>query len=487
MHQAVDVGTRFKADDDIYRTRRRPEVIRDELLTALPVDSAGAQQVLAEFERAVLPLCKNEASPRFMGFGDTGDDPFALVGSVLSALTQQNMINQSFDSPSATFVEIAALRWLRELIGYPNPAVSEVRSVWNVGGIFTPGGTMSNTVAMMLAREHAAPHTMRTGVLDPSRCKVVVPAGIGHYSVKAASTWIGCGDHLLEVPTNGFRYDRRALAETLREHRGSVMAVVAYAGDSRTQTVEHLRAVHDLVREVDPRIWLHADACWGLLATFTPALSGLVDGISEFDSVTVDPHKIMAIPYGMSGLLVRDPQALRSVSTYSDLIMQEEFAFGQVTPFIGTKDWSSLKLWMMLRGRGRSGLAELADKRLATAARFAELVDAHPRLLRLNEPDLAAVVFARLPQGITGDGRADVAAITRVNQLNTAIHERMLAEGRWHLHTFTIPDDLGRLRPKATLTPLRFMANNARVTDNHLRAVLAYLDHLGTDIEENQL
>jgi Pyridoxal-dependent decarboxylase conserved domain len=75
------------------------------------------EDVLAEFAHAVLPLCKNEASPRFLGFGDTGDDIAALAGDVLALFTQQNLINQSFDSPSATFIEITVLRWLRELIG----------------------------------------------------------------------------------------------------------------------------------------------------------------------------------------------------------------------------------------------------------------------------------------------------------------------------------------------------------------------------------
>ncbi|WP_189026477.1 pyridoxal phosphate-dependent decarboxylase family protein [Nocardia rhizosphaerihabitans] len=457
--------------------------IRDTLLTDLPVEPTRGEEVMSEFMDRVLPLCKNEASPRFMGFGDTGDDPLALTGSVLAALTQQNMINQSFDSPSATFVEISVLRWLRDLLGYRNPPVDDVRTVWDVGGMITPGGTTSNTVAMMLAREAKAPGTMQTGVTDPGRLAVVVPKGIGHYSVKAALTWIGCGAQVIEVDTDGFRYDKPELARTLREQGDRVMAVVAYAGDSRTQTVEDLRAVHDLVRAVDSNIWLHADACWGLLAAFSPALRHKIDGIAQFDSITVDPHKIMAVPYGLSALLVREPAAVRSISTYSDLIMQEDFAFGQVTPFLGTKGWMSLKLWMMMLGRGRSGLAELADHRCHLVAKFASLVDAHPRLVRLNDPDLAAVVFAYLPAGIRAGGLDEV-GLARVNQLNLAIHERMLAEGHWHLHQFSLPDDLGRLRKGAVVHPLRFMANNPGLTESHMHDVLAYLDHLASDLEE---
>ncbi|WP_410876364.1 pyridoxal phosphate-dependent decarboxylase family protein [Nocardia sp. A7] len=483
LHRAVDIGLQFKARPEIFGRRSTAREIRDLLVTELPVQSMTGGEVLAEFVNHVLPLCKNEASPRFMGFGDTGDDQLALMGSALAVLTQQNMINQSFDSPSATFVEIAVLRWLRDLLGYANPPVDAVHTVWDVGGMVTPGGTTSNTVAMMLAREAKAPGTMQTGVTNPGRMAVVVPKGIGHYSVKAALTWIGCGAQVIEVPTDGFRYDRDELARALRENGDRVMAVVAYAGDSRTQTVEDLRAVHDLVRAVDPSIWLHADACWGLLAAFSPNLRDKIDGIAEFDSITVDPHKIMAVPYGLSALLVRKPAVLRTISTYSDLIMQEDFAFGQVTPFIGTKGWMSLKLWMMMLGRGRAGLAELADHRQKLTRRFAELVDAHPRLVRLNDPDLAAVVFAYLPAG-SMLGRIDEPALGRVNQLNIALHERILAEGRWHLHQFTLPDDLGRLRKGSVVYPLRFMANNPGLTESHMHEVLAYLDNLASDLEE---
>ncbi|MFI8973148.1 pyridoxal phosphate-dependent decarboxylase family protein [Nocardia asteroides] len=482
LHRALDLGLQFKTRSEIFARRTTAQEIRDLLVTDLPAEPMAGDRVLADFVERVLPLCKNEASPRFMGFGDTGDDHLALTGSVLAVLTQQNMINQSFDSPSATFVEITVLRWLRELLGYVNPPVVEVDSVWNVGGMITPGGTTSNTVAMMLAREAKVPGTMHLGVSDPDRFAVVVPKGIGHYSVKAALTWIGCGARVIEVPTDGFRYDKSELARTLREHRDTAMAVVAYAGDSRTQTIDDMRAVHDVVRAVDPAIWLHADACWGLVAAFSPDLRRKLDGIAEFDSITVDPHKVMAVPYGLSALLLRDPESARTISTYSDLIMQENFAFGQVTPFLGTKGWMSLKLWMMMLGRGRAGLASLADRRHELARRFAELVDAHPRLVRLNDPDLAAVVFAYLPTGLVA-GDMDDADLNRVNQLNIAIHARMLAEGRWHLHQFTLPDDLGRIGKRAVVQPLRFMSNNPELTENHMHEVLSYLDTLALELE----
>ncbi len=485
MHRAVDVGLEFKSREGIYGRRMSAEDIRTLLVTDLPVGPASTETLLDHFTSVVLPLCKNEASPRFLGFGDTGDDPASLVAGVLALLTQQNLINQSFDAPSATFVEIAVLRWLRDLLGYDTRPAHEITTVWDVGGIITHGGTTSNAAAMMLARENRVPGTMRTGVQDPGRFSILVPRGIGHYSVRSSLTWLGLGAHIIEVDTANFRYDLNDLRRKLTEHAGRIMAVVAYAGDSRTQTLEDMTAVHNVVRAADPTIWLHADACWGLVCAFSDRLRHRIRGIELFDSVTVDPHKVMAIPYGLSALLVRRPEDMRLVSTYSDLIMQEDFAFGQVTPFIGSKGWLSLKLWMMMLGRGRDGLADLADRRVARARAFADKLDAHPRMRRLHEPDLAAVAFMYIsPDENARAGASSEGAVARINDVNRRIHDRMLTDGIWHLHQFSLPDDNGRVRAGATLHPLRFMANNDLTTEQHMAEVIAYVDRLGRTIDQ---
>ena len=201
MHRAVDVGLGFKRRESIYGRRMSAEDIRSLLVTDLPAGPASAETLLNHVTSVVLPLCKNEANPRFLGFGDTGDDPASLVAGVLALLTQQNLINQSFDAPSATFVGIAVLRWLRDLLGYPIQVADEITTVWDVGGIITPGGTTSNAAAMMLARENRVPGTMRTGVQDPRRFTIVVPRGIGHYSVRSSLTWLGIGAQIIEVDT----------------------------------------------------------------------------------------------------------------------------------------------------------------------------------------------------------------------------------------------------------------------------------------------
>lgn len=480
LQEVVERGIQFKRGEEMYQARAGSDELRDRLVSTLPIPPSSLREVLDLFESSVLPWCKNEASPRFMGFTDTGDDVAAMAGELLSMFLQQNLINQSFDSPSATFVEICVLRWLRELLGYPIGPVTDLGSVWDVGGIVTAGGTMSNTVAMMLARENRNPGTARTGVRPERAGYVLVPEGIGHYSVRAALSWIGLGDCVVPVATSGLRYDLRALRSVLREHAGRVAGVVAYAGDSRTQTLERLTAVHDVVREAAPGAWLHADACWGLAAAFHDGLRDRIQGIELFDSITVDPHKVLSVPYSLSALLVRDPARLRLVTSHSDLIMQEEWAFGQVTPFLGSKPWWSLKLWMLMLSRGRVGLHAMMEDRLARMRRFTAAVDAHPSLVRLHEPDLFAQAFMYVPDPATAGADVDL-----LNRINVEIHARLLAERSWYFHQFGLPDDHGVIRPGALLRPLRFVAGNSRTRGQHIDQALARVVELGDDIHRH--
>ena len=102
-----------------------------------------------------------------------------------------------------------------------------------------------------------------------------------------------------------------------------------------------------------PSIWLHADACHGFSLGFSDTLKHKIKGIERFNSITTDPHKVMNSPYTISALLVRDPAVMKTISSTSDLIMQEDFAFGQITPFLGSRPWMSLKLWFVMKNLGR--------------------------------------------------------------------------------------------------------------------------------------
>lgn len=469
--EAINTGIDFKLQQHV-RTGNINDLDPNNFIDDLPESGMEVSEVQAEFNKRFLPYSYNFASPNFMGFPDAGNSIATITGSLTADFLQQNLINQSFCSPSGTFAEISVIRWLRSIVGYDN--TDETENVFDVGGVITGGGTTSNAIGILLARENYKPNTMRSGVALNDDHYLVVPKGIGHYSVKSAQMWVGAGNRLLEVETDGFRYDLVALEKTLREYKGKIMCLVAYAGDSRTMTVEYFDKVARLVKSIDPGIWLHADACHGFSLGFSDKLRTKIKGIEEFDSITTDPHKVMNAPYTISSLLVKDPSKLRSVSSTSDLIMQEDFAFGQITPFIGSKPWSSLKLWFVFKNLGKNGLSKLIEDRHDLALSLAQMLTENTNFTVINKVDINSVAFV-----YTGGRTLDVSTL---NMLNKAIHKRILEDGQYHLHQFSIPD-AGIFKKGEIIYPLRFMSGNPLTTESHLTAMISYVQKIAAEIE----
>lgn len=474
---AVDIGIDFKQQENV-RIGDISKLDPTTFLDDLPLEGQPIQDIQKEFTDRFLPYCYNFASPNFMGFPDAGNSIAAIAGNITSDFLQQNLINQTFCSPVGTFAEISVIRWLREIVGYE--ISRDVDDIFDVGGVITGGGTTSNTIGMLLARENHRPHTMKNGVGIDNDYYLVVPKGIGHYSVKSAQMWIGCGNRLLEVETDNFRYDLEALEKTLRQYKGRIMGLVAYAGDSRTMTVEKFDKVAALVKSIDPNIWLHADACHGFSLGFSDKLKVKLSGIEQFDSITTDPHKVMNSPYTISSLLVKDPQTLRTVSSTSDLIMQEQFAFGQITPFIGSKPWISLKLWFAIKNLGRKGFGEIIDQRHEMALFLAKLISKSDDFILVNSTiDINAVAF------VFTAGNKDI-SIEELNSLNRNIHSRVINEGKYHLHQFSI-SDAGIIKKGEIIYPLRYMSGNPNLTTNHIQDMFNYIRTLGYEIKDSNL
>jgi L-2,4-diaminobutyrate decarboxylase len=467
---AAKIGLAFKTQDAVRFSAIDQAVAKTLMDEPLPSIGQPINEILDTFTKWVLPYSTNFSSRHFLGFPDSGNSAAAIVGDILATFLQQNLINQKVCSPSATFVETAVLRWLRSTVGYHN---YPVESAADIGGIITSGGTLSNSIAMLIARERKQPGALVNGVCDASKLKIVTPLGIGHYSVRSAQMWLGCGDHALEVRTKNYRYDLDELARVVRAHQNEIMAVIAYAGDSRTMTVDHLGEIARVVRAIRPDIWLHADACHGFSLGFSSSLKSKLRGIEDFDSVSADPHKVMLCPYAVSALLVRDPNELRSIISRSDLIMQEEFAFGQLTPFIGSKRWASLPLWFMMKNFGESGLDDLITSRHQVAVSFANKLRVCEDFVVLNEVDINSVMFLYVPDPVMGPDE--------IGRLNRSIYVEMLNEGRFHVHQFSIPDERAH-RYGETIHPLRFMCGNPIVGDSELDELISYVRRLGQQL-----
>lgn len=473
LNQIIDIGIKFKLKENF-----KEKTISDELkqkLFEMPITSNSMSEIIKLVEREIIPYCSNFGSTKFMGFPDAGNSIAAISGAVLSDFLQQNLINSSFCAPIATYIEIAVIQWFREVVGYKN---RKINNVGDIGGIITYGGTGSNAIAMLLAREKHRKNTMNTGVINPEDYKVIIPKDIGHYSIKSSLMWIGCGDNIIEVPTQDYKYDLKELEKALQENKGKVMCVVAYAGDSRSMTIDNFNEIYKIVKKIDKNIWLHADACHGFSLGFSEKLKAKISGIELFDSVSTDPHKVLAVPYTISTLLVKEPKNLINIATTSDLIMQEDLAFGQVTPFIGSKSWMSLKVWFAFQNMGKIEIGKMIERRCTMAKYLKEKLEQRKEYIVLNDVDINSVMFMY----VKNKDNIQISA-SKINEINKKIKKKMDSDGMYFLHQFSINDDNMKITNEDTkLYPLRYMSGNDNITRDNIDNLLIYLDKIVTDI-----
>lgn len=472
LTKVIDIGIDFKCQDN-FAERRFPSNQIEELLKT-PTKGMNLDELIESFKKEILPYCSNFSTANFMGFPDAGNSIAGLSGAIFSDLLQQNLINSSFCAPIATYLEIAVIKWLREIIGYNT---KKIDNIFDVGGIITYGGTGSNATAMLLARENHRNNTMSKGVEKPEDYKVIIPKGIGHYSIRSSCMWMGCGDNIIEVPTNNFKYDLEALRNTIRENKGKIMCVVAYVGDSRTMSIDNLQEIYNIVKGEDENIWLHADACHGFSLAFSKKLKSKVKGLELFDSISTDPHKVLMIPYTLSALLIKNPEKIKMISSTSDLIMQEPFAFGQVTPFIGSKSWISLKAWFVMKNLGIEKIGNIIEKRCEMANFLGEKINNSNDFILLNDININSVVFMYV-----GDKTNIKYSIDELNMINKNIKNVIDEEKVYYLHQFSIPDNLGKLKKDSIIYPLRYMSGNDNIQKDDIEKMILYIRKIAENV-----
>lgn len=454
----------------IYRNYCSAEVLRDNLIEELPLKGIGIEETIESFRENVMPYCVNDTSVNNMGFPDSGNGVAAMVGTLYSEFMQQNLINQSESSPSTTFTEISVIRWLRELVGYKNLPKSEVNSIYNIGGVITSCGTMSNTVAMMLARENKCKNTFRLGIKNTNEMKVLIPEGIGHYSINSSLMWLGVGDQVVYVKSKNYKMDLEDLEKKLIEYSGKIMACVVYAGDSRSLSIDNLIAVHDLVKKHDDSIWLHADACHGFSLAFSTKHKNKLKGIELYDSITTDPHKVLTVPYGLSTLLTKNEKVFETIDVESNLIFASDmFAIGKMTPFVGSRNASSLKLWFFIKSLGIETIGEMIDKRMELTRYFYDSIIKREEFILMNRPEMNSVMFQLKPKEILDN------EIELLNDFNSNVYEEICKEGLYYLHSFPISVSCPESDIDGKRNVLRFMSGNPNLQSENIDGLIEYL------------
>jgi aromatic-L-amino-acid decarboxylase len=319
-------------------------------------------------------------------------------------------------SPAVVQIEENVTRWLCDLFEYPEGSQ----------GLLLSGGSIANLSAMVTARHAKLGEDFTDGVYYVSEQ--------AHASVPKAATIAGFSQRNVRiVPTDHqLRMDPGALRTQIRADRATGLRpflVAPSAGTTNTGAVDPIAEIAEIAEAED--LWLHVDAAYGGFFQLTERGRARFRGIERSDSVTLDPHKGLFLPYGTGGLVVRDGAAMRDAHYEGAAYLQDLPPTGELPNYSEhsaelSRDWRGLRVWMPLSLHGVSAFREALDEKLDLAAYLSDAFRDDDRIELSWEPQLTVVPFrlAGADEATQREFLARINASKRVFLSSTMIGER---------------------------------------------------------------
>lgn len=337
--------------------------------------------------------------------------PAILAEVILSS------VNSSLDtwdqSVGGTLIEQKLVDWTARKIGYGKGA----------DGVFTSGGTQSNLMAMLLARdvfcaEHLGLRNNKTqGLPEEFRRLRILVSEASHFSIRKAAAILGLGyDAVVPVACDeDHRLDPAALEREIVACRANgllPMAVVATAGTTDFGSIDPLSRIAAVCRSHG--LWLHADAAYGCGLLVSSRRRHWLDGLEHADSVTVDYHKSFFQPVSCGAFLVRDGRHLDCMTCHADYLnprsQRREGTPNQVDKTIQTtRRFDALKLWLTLRTVGPKAIGDAFDQAVDLATEAYDVLAADPEIEVAHAPELSTLVFRYQPGRSVAASEVDAA------------------------------------------------------------------------------
>lgn len=428
----------------------------------LPREGRPADAVWDEVWDRVVGDAIHLAHPMYMGHQVAPPLPHAVLGDALAGLLNNSAAVWEM-SPTGTFVEGEVIRWMSELLGFPETS----------DGTLVSGGSVANLTGLLAAREAAFPGSWRAGVAAneaAARAAVFVSAD-SHYSMERAVGLMGMGsDSVVSVPVRGGTMDLDLLEAALERARAAgrvPFAIVGTSGSTPTGRFDDLAALADVAGREG--IWFHVDGAHGASHLLSARLRPLLHGIDRADSVAWDPHKMMFMPLSAGAIFVRERSHL-------------DAAFQQTAPYLFharpdqershdlgkrtlqcSRRIDALKLWISLQHYGLDFFAELQERTVDNARFLHGLLTEADDFEPLHEPQSNILCFRHIPASLRG------ADEDRVNEFQRLVRGRWNSSGRgWITATA-----LDRRRV------LRVTLMNPATRHEHLEALVSGLREVG--------
>ena len=388
---------------------------------ALPESGCGAEQTIERLLELNAVASANTGGPRYFHFVIGGSTPAALAADLL-ATAYETVAYTWITSPVGVQMEVLALDWLKQMFELPK----------NWGGVMVTGASMANFTCLAAARqwwgEQQGFDVSETGLSGLPQMPVLTSGFVHASSIKVLSTQ-GIGRRNVQrFKRDAFgRVDLDAMRQALKELGGKPALMIVNAGEVNGGEFDPVNDMIDLAREHN--CWVHVDGAFGLFARLSPRTEHLVQGVERADSVTVDGHKWLNVPYDSGYAFVRDTGLLARAFRYSADYLpdydSERPTLGAIGPE-SSRRGRSFAVWATLKAYGREGHQRLVEHCLDLALHFADQVRRQKHLEVLNEVPLNIVAFRYNPGGLSEEA---------LDRLNQRLGEMVLEDGRFQVGT----------------------------------------------------
>ncbi len=364
----------------------------DELHEPLPEQTIPFEKLLDTIFNDAAPMSLNAASPGFMGYVPGGGLLHAAVADLISD-SLNRYIGAAHVAPALSQIEATVVRWFMQIVGYPETA----------RGFLTSGGSLANLSALITARQNRLGDDFSNGVIYLS--------DQGHHCLEKAARLAGFPRKNVRVITTGadFRLPAQALKEVIECDKRLGLKpffIAASAGTTNTGAVDPLVDLALIAEEEG--LWFHVDGAYGGFFCLTTRGKAMLSGIERADSIVLDPHKTLFLPYGTGALLVRDGNALKTThSIEADYMppMQEDSEsneplvdFCELSPEL-TRPFRGLRIWLPFKLHGVDVFRQYLDEKLDLARWIESRIADLPQLELLAHPSLSILAFAMKDEG----------------------------------------------------------------------------------------
>jgi aromatic-L-amino-acid decarboxylase len=411
----------------------------------MPEHGSDPQQALDEICRDMIDQGFHVPAANYFGLMNPTPTYMGFLGEALVAGLNPQLATLA-RSQLASKIEIATMHWIGARVGWPGA----------FNGTFTSGGNEANFSGLAMALTWKFPNAIEDGVATIGAQPVVYASSESHHSLDKSAGLLGIGRKALRrVAVNErLQLDRSALDAAieadLRAGR-KPFCVVATAGTTSSGIIDDLPAIAEICRR--RKLWLHVDGAYGASLIFSDKHRHLIGGIEQADSITIDPHKWLAVPFAAGVILTKNPEILERAFAVDAPYMPK--AAGAMLPDNSristqwTRRMNAMKLWLTLKVHGRKAYEEHIDRQMNLASRFAGWVSRSEhfelsaamvvpiinlRLKGVADPKQRAALHNAIVEEVTRDGRrwisetiANGESVIRVMIISYLTEERHLA------------------------------------------------------------